>query len=122
MQFAVPTKGQVLAFGRNMVAFGGGAVATAATFHVISQGDATSATGAISQIVSGVTNITTGLGTLLGIAMGVWAAWKSSPFAKLLETSKMLGDQGTIVLKDPKLAAALPDNVVAAPLARPGQN
>ena len=43
-------------------------------------------------------------------------------FAKLLETSKMLGDQGTIVLRDPKLAAALPDNVVAAPLARSGQN
>ena len=131
MQVTMPDKAQVIAFGRHVVSYSAGALSAGVLLHVISQGDATSAGNAITQISTGIGSIIAGVTTLVSVAMGIWAAVKSSPFAQLLQTSKLLGDSGQIVLKDAKLAAALPDNVVAAtgqgqqaqaPLIRRGQN
>ena len=118
----LPTQSQVVAFGRHVVSYSAGALSAGVVLHVVSQGQANDAGNAITQISTGVASIAAGLTTLASVAMGIWAAWKSSPFAQLLQASKVLGTQGKIVVNDPKLAAALPDNVVAAPLARPGQN
>lgn len=122
MQFTMPSKGEVVAFSRHIVSYAMGGLTVGVTLHVLSQGDADSAGKAITQISTGLGSIIAGLTTLTSVAMGIWAAWKSSPFAQLLQASKVLGTEGQIIVKDPKLAAALPDNVVAAPLARSGQN
>ena len=122
MQFVMPDKSQAISFGRHVVSYSAGAVSAAVMLHVISGDQGQGLTAAITQISTGVASIAAGVATLASIGMGVWAAIKQSPFATLLSASKVLGTQGQIIVKDPKLAAALPDNVVAAPLARPGQN
>lgn len=120
MNVSLPSKGEVIAFGRHVVSYGMGVLTAGVALHVISQGDADSAGKAISQISTGLASIIAGVTTLTSVAMGIWAAWKSSPFAQLLQASK-LPNVAQIVVKDQKLADALPDNVVATPLARPGQ-
>jgi hypothetical protein len=117
MEVKMPDKGQVIAFGRHAVSYSAGAISAAVMLHALSQGQGDSATNALTQISTGVASIAAGLTTLVSIAMGVWAALKSGPFATLLQASKVLGDKGKIIVSDAKLADALPANVVAAPLA-----
>ncbi len=119
MQLSVPNKGQVISFGRHVVSYSAGAVSAAVMLHVISGDQGQGITGAITQISTGIASIAAGVATLTSIGMGIWAAFKSSPFATLLQASKVLGNQGMIVVKDPALAAALPANVVAATAATP---
>jgi hypothetical protein len=114
MQISMPDKGQVIAFGRHAVSYSAGAISAAVMLHALSPSEGSSATNAITQISTGVASIAAGVTTLVSIAMGIWAALKSGPFATLLSASKVIGTQGQIVLKDAKLAAALPANVVAS--------
>ena len=117
----LPTKGQAIAFGRHIVSYSMGALTAGVALHIVSDGQAHDATTAITQISTGVGSILAGCTTLIALASGIWAAWKSSPFATLLQASKLPGVQ-QIAIRDPKLADKLPDNVVVAPLGRPGQN
>ena len=108
----MPNEGQLIAFGRHVVSYSMGGITVGVMFHVLSNGQASDAGDAITQISSGVKSILVGASTLIAVASGVWAAWKKSPFAQLLETSQLPGVT-QIVLKDPVLANKLPDNVVA---------
>ena len=118
VELKMPSEGQLIAFGRHVVSYSMGAISAGVTFHVLSQGDASNAGNAITQISTGIGSVIAGVTTLVGVIMGVWSAWKSSPFAQLLQTSKLLGNEGTIMIKDPELAAKLPPNVVALPPAQ----
>jgi hypothetical protein len=111
----LPSQSQVVAFGRHVVSYSMGALTAGVALHIVSGDQAHDATQAITQISTGVGSILAGCTTLIALASAVWAAWKSSPFATLLQASKLLGDSGKIVLKDAALAQKLPDNVVAAP-------
>ena len=108
----MPNEGQLIAFGRHVVSYSMGGITVGVMFHVLSKGQAGDASDAITQISSGVGSILAGFTTLIAVASGVWAAWKKSPFAQLLETSQLPGVT-QIVVKDPVLADKLPSNVVA---------
>lgn len=92
-----PTQGQVIAAGRHLLTFVAGGIATAATFHVISPADATSATNAINQISSGFASIIAGVTTLIGIASGLYAAWSASPFSQIFAVKKLATDSSRTV-------------------------
>lgn len=63
-------------------------VATATLVLVgLSQGDATSIGNAVHQIGSGIASIVAGVGTLISVGSALWAAWSSSPFARLLQAN-----------------------------------
>jgi hypothetical protein len=80
----LPTMGQASAFGRHVVTYAMGAVTMAVTLHLVSSQDGASISGAIGQIVTGITSIVGGISTLIAIGSGVWAAWTASPFRQLL--------------------------------------
>jgi hypothetical protein len=111
----LPNQSQIVAFGRHVISYSAGAVSAGMVLHLISTGQGQDLGEAIRQISTGVASIIAGAMTILATASGVWAAWKQSPFATLLQASKVIGNSGQIVLKDPKLAAALPANVIAIP-------
>lgn len=114
----LPTQAQVVAFGRHVVTFAMGGVTVLAAAHALSPTDATSATGAINQISSGVASIIAGVTTLIGIASGIYAAVSASPLWQLFAVAKNPDVKAVITEPTPTgkaLAQAAPDNVTAAP-------
>lgn len=110
----LPTTTQAASFGRHVLTFSMGAVAAASALHVVSAGDAGSLTGAINQISTGVTSIIAGATTIIGIASGLYAAWKASPFQKLLAVASDPNVKSVITeptMAGKELAAAAPANV-----------
>jgi len=105
----LPTMGQASAFGRHVVSYAMGAVTMAVAFHAISNQDGTSITGAIGQIVNGVTSIAGGVSTLIAVGSGIWAAWTASPLRQLLAVAAN-PDVSKVVA--PTIADAVPSNKV----------
>lgn len=124
---ALPTQDQVLAGGRHVFSYLGGAVTMFAALHLITGGDAESASKALSQIGNGFAEIITGLGTLMAVASGVYATWSANPLVQFLKGSKAVAAAPDIVraaqVSDAdqaavaKAAVQLPkvETVVAAP-------
>lgn len=102
---------QAKAFGRHVLTFAAGGVTLFAAIHVISPGDAGSATQALSDIGEGATKIIAGVTTLIGLVSALWAAWSASPLSQLVAVSKNPGVEKVIVT-DPKVAASVPSNKV----------
>lgn len=140
----LPTQDQVLAAGRHVVTFAGGAVTMFASLHLITGGDATSAAAALNQIGHGFSEIIAGAGTLMSIVSLSFAALSANPLLQLLKGSKAVSaDPGlakdTTVAQQavvataaeamplvktieaaPEVARASPSpNVVAAPITLP---
>lgn len=118
---ALPTTQQITTFGAFALTFAAGGVTFAASIHLLSAGDAASATGAFAQIGDGVTKVITGVTTLAGISAGVWAAWKASPFRQILAVNALPEVKGVITVPTPDgraIADAAPAGVVAAGTSR----
>ena len=124
---ALSTQDQVLAGGRHVFSYLGGAVTMFAALHLITGGDAESASKALSQIGNGFAEIITGAGTLVAVISGVYATWSANPLVQFLKGSKAVAAAPEIVkgakVSDADQAAVataavqLPkvDSVVAAP-------
>lgn len=131
----MPNQTQILAFSRHIPSFAAGAIFYAATFGVVSSGDATTANHAITQISDGVKDIMAGVSALIPIGMGAWAAVKASPLVQMLmgahalvsgaaDPRKMSPDDQKVVMeateKLPKVAAVVTnDKTIAATTASP---
>lgn len=102
---------QAYAAGRHALTFASGAVMALASFHLISSGDAASATDAVSQIGDGVAKIAAGVTTLVGIGSGVYAAWTASPFRQLLSVAS---NPAVTKIVAPSISASVPSNKVVA--------
>lgn len=123
----IPTQDQVLASGRHVVTFAGGAVTAFAALHLITGGDAQSAAEALNKIGHGFAEIVTGLGALVGIVSATFAALSANPLWQLIKGSRavaanpMIARQGNISDADQasvaKAAIEMPkvENIVAAP-------
>lgn len=109
----VPTTAQAAAFGRHVVTFAAGAVTAGAALHLLTGGQASDATTAISQISSGVASIAAGVATLVGIASAGYAALTASPLWQLLAVAKN-PDVAKVVMTDPAAAGAVPSPKVTA--------
>lgn len=93
----LPTQDQILASVRHVITFAGGGITMFAALHLITGGDATSATNALNQIGHGLSELVAGVGTLIGIGSGVAAALSANPLIQLLKGAKA-------VTNDPSLA------------------
>ncbi len=123
----LPTQDQVLASGRHVITFAGGAVTAFASLHLITAGDAQSAADALNKIGHGFAEIITGLGVLAGIISGLFAALSANPLWQFIKGSRAVAANPTIVkqanISDAdqavvaKAAVELPkvENIVAAP-------
>jgi len=79
----LPTSDQVNSALRHVYTAAG--TATAVLVMVgLKQGDATALGNAIHQIGDGVASIIAGVGALIPILAGFFAAWSASPFSKLI--------------------------------------
>lgn len=65
--------GMVTAASRHVVSYSMGAATMAATFKLISAGDAQTITHSIQQISDGVASIAAGVAPLIGLGMGAYA-------------------------------------------------
>lgn len=113
----LPTQSQVVAFGRHVVTYAMGGISMLAAVHVLSPTDATTATGAINQISTGVASIIAGVGTLVAIASGVYAAVTASPLWQIFAVAK--NPDVKAVITEPTaagkaLALSAPSNVSTA--------
>jgi|SRR6185437_6860051 len=108
---ALPNTAQTVAFARHILTFAAGGVTILAALHVLSGGDASSATQALNEIGDGVTKVIAGVGTLIGIVSGVYAAWSASPLAQLLAVSKNPTVE-KVVVTSPAVANAVPSDKV----------
>lgn len=113
MQIKMPTLGQTTAFGRHVVSYAMGAVTMAAALHVVNDGQASSLTTAITQIVNGVTSIAGGVATLISVGAGLYAAWSASPLSQLLAVAKN-AEVKQVVVATPATADAVPSAKVVA--------
>lgn len=99
-----PTQGQVIAAGRHLLTFVAGGIATAATLHVITPADATSATNALNQIGTGIASVIAGVTALIGVASGAYAAWSASPFSQIFAVKKLAIDPTKVASKEAQVA------------------
>ena len=99
----LPNQDQVLASGRHVITFAGGAVTMFAALHLITGGDAESAAKALSQIGHGFSEIIAGAGTLIAIGSGVFAALSANPLMQFFKGAKALAADPTLA-KDATVA------------------
>jgi len=92
----LPTQDQVVASGRHVITFLGGGVTMFAALHLITGGDATSAANALNQIGHGFSELVAGVGTLVGIGSGIFAALSANPLLQLLKGSKAVAADPTL--------------------------
>ena len=102
----LPTQHQIAVVGTHVATGAAAAIAALGFAHVISPADVSNAGQAVSQISDGLGKIMAGLGTLFGIASGVYAFITSGPLASLFRATKTIA-------ADPALTA----QVNAAPIA-----
>ena len=102
----LPTTHQIAVVGTHVATASAAVIATLGFAHVISPADVTNASQAISEIGDGLGKVMAGLGTLMGIATGVYAFITSGPLASLFRATKTIA-------ADPALTA----QVNAAPIA-----
>jgi hypothetical protein len=102
----LPTQHQIAVVGTHAASIAAGAIAALGFAHVISPSDVADAGQAVSQIGDGLGKVMAGLGTLFGIASGVYAFITSGPLASLFRATKTIA-------ADPALTA----QVNAAPIA-----
>ena len=102
----LPTSHQIAVVGTHVATGAAAAIAALGFAHVISPADVTHAGEAVSQISDGLGKIMAGLGTLMGIATGIYAFITSGPLASLFRATKTIA-------ADPVLTA----QVNAAPIA-----
>jgi len=111
MKLTMPTLAQSAAFGRHVVSYSMGAITAAAAVHAIDGGQASSLTGAVSQIASGVTSIAGGIATIVSVGAGLYAAWSASPLRQLLAAAANPNVQKVIA---PAIADSVPSDKVVA--------
>lgn len=109
-----PTSAQVASFGRHVLTFAMGMVTFAAATHIATGDQAADATTAINQIGTGIASIIAGSTTLIGLASGLYAAWKASPFSQIVSVTKN-PEVKQIVVSNPVTADAGGDKVVTKP-------
>lgn len=85
-----PTQDQVLAAGRHVVSYAMGGISMFAALHLVTGGDAQSATNALNTIGHGFSEIVAGVATLATIASGTYAALAASPLAQLFRSTKAI--------------------------------
>ena len=110
--FGIPSS-SVYSFGRHTLTFAMGSVAALAATHVFTGTEATSATDAINQISSGLSSVIAGTSTLIGLASGMYAAFKASPFSQILSVSKN-PEVKAVIVTTPALADSVPSSKVVS--------
>lgn len=103
----MPNSSQLAAMGRHIVTYAAGGITVAATLHVISAGDASALTNSITQISNGVAEIALGLGPIIALASGAFAAWTASRKSQVAAVNAIPGVK--------VVAEASPSPVVVAP-------
>lgn len=109
----LPTSGQVAAAGRHVVSFIAGGVTVAAGLHLLSGTNASTITTSVQHIEAGVAEIAAGLGPLVAILSGWYAAWSASHIQQLKSVEKAV-NSGT--LKDVAIVPVGPAAPIAAPI------
>jgi hypothetical protein len=84
----LPNQHQIAVVGTHVATASAAVIATLGFAHVISPADVNNAGQAISQISDGLGKVMAGVGTLFGIASGVYAFINSSPLTSFLRSSK----------------------------------
>jgi len=110
----IPTTDQINSFLRHVYTATATAVSVLAMVG-LSQGDTTAIGDAVHKIGDGISSIVAGVGILVPVASGLWAAWSASPFSRLLsmkhnpEIAQVLAVPGTPTAK---LADEIPGNKI----------
>jgi hypothetical protein len=115
-----PSQAQVIAAGRHVLTAAASIVAFASVMHLISGDEAGKINDALSQIGAGVASIATGVGTLVTVLSGIWAAYTASTSHQVaavgaLATVPGSGVAGVITTQTPEgraLAASVPGPTV----------
>lgn len=107
----LPTQGQVAAFGRHVLTFAAGGVTFASTLHIISADQATTISTSLGHIANGFNELAAGIGPLVAMASGLYAAWSASNKSRVQSVAKI---PGTVVVTEPQLATAVPANNVVS--------
>jgi hypothetical protein len=102
----LPTTHQLAVVGAHAASITAGAIAALGFAHVISPADVSNATQAISTIGDGLGKVMAGIGTLMGIATGIYSFINSGPLASLFRATKAIA-----------ASPALTEQVKEAPLA-----
>jgi hypothetical protein len=87
VKMKMPTTDQINSFLRHVYTATATAVSVLAMVG-LSQGDATALGDAVHKIGDGIASIVAGVGILIPIASGLYAAWSASPFSRLLWAKK----------------------------------
>jgi hypothetical protein len=93
----IPTQHQIAVVGTHAASIAAGAIAALGFAHVISPSDVADAGQAVSQIGDGLGKVMAGLGTLFGIASGVYAFITSGPLASLFRATKAIAASPVLI-------------------------
>ena len=104
----------ILAGGRHLVTAAATATAVLVGVGMMSQDNAAATIEAVKQITHGVQEIIVAVGVLASSGMAVIAAFKASPFSKILSVGNR-DDVAAVLMKDKDAAAAIPSDKVVAP-------
>jgi hypothetical protein len=113
---SMPTIDQVLAAGRNLVSYAMG-IATAFGILKVNGIDLSVISTSLDHIFNGIKEISIGLGPLVTIAAGWWAAHRSSKAVQVANVNAMPEVKGVVTTATPEgraLADAIPSPTVAA--------
>lgn len=74
----LPNSSQVAAFGRHVATYAAGAITAVSVLHIVSAGDAATLSDSLNKISSGFASIAAGLGPIIALVSGWYAAWSAS--------------------------------------------
>lgn len=109
----LPNTAMAAAFGRHVITAASSVVATLAILHIMSPDQASAANDAVGQISDGVAKIAAGVGALIPVVSGVYAALTASPLWQLFAVSRNPAVHQ--VIADAPVAQKVPSDKVVAP-------